>query len=57
MGLFSNNRRGGILDVIRCDKKSYLVWKWRPAGAELGESSRGEQDRSGRDAGHFHFHE
>lgn len=40
MGLFSNNRRGGILDVIRCDKKSYLVWKWRPAGAELGESSR-----------------
>ena len=40
MGLFSNNKQGGIMDAIRCDEKSYLIWKWRPAGAELGESKR-----------------
>ncbi|MCR5812683.1 MAG: SPFH domain-containing protein [Lachnospiraceae bacterium] len=47
MGLFSNNRRGGILDVIRCDEKSYIVWKWRPTGAELGESGRENSIRWG----------
>lgn len=40
MGLFWNNPKGGIVDAIRCDEKSYLIWKWRPVGAELGESSR-----------------
>lgn len=33
MGLFRRNREGGLLDVIRCDEPEYLVWKWRPAGA------------------------
>ena len=28
------------LNVIRCDEPSYLVWKWRPEGAKLGESKR-----------------
>jgi len=32
MGLISNN--GGIMDVIRCDEPSYLVWKWHPVGAD-----------------------
>jgi len=34
MGLFGRNREGGLLDVIRCDEPEYLVWKWRPAGAD-----------------------
>lgn len=35
MGLFGRNREGGLLDVIRCDEPEYLVWKWRPAGADV----------------------
>ena len=40
MALFKNNPQGGIMDTIRCDEKSYLIWKWRPAGTALGETSR-----------------
>lgn len=41
MKLFSrNNRRGGFLDEIRCDEPNYLIWKWHPAGVQLGESNR-----------------
>lgn len=40
MGLFSKNPNGGIMDAIRCDEKSYLIWKWRPEGSELGETTR-----------------
>lgn len=25
-----NRSSGGVLDVIRCDEKDYLIWKWRP---------------------------
>ena len=32
MGLFSNNREGGLMDVIRCDEQEYLVHKWTPSG-------------------------
>ena len=32
MGLFSSNKEGGLMDVIRCDEQEYLVWKWRPSG-------------------------
>jgi membrane protease subunit (stomatin/prohibitin family) len=33
MGLFgSKNDEGGLMDVIRCDEKEYLVWKWKPSG-------------------------
>lgn len=30
MGLFGKNKtnEGGMLDVIRCDEPSYLIWKW-----------------------------
>jgi membrane protease subunit (stomatin/prohibitin family) len=35
MGLFGRSREGGLLDVIRCDEPEYLVWKWRPAGADV----------------------
>lgn len=40
MALFSNKANGGVMDVIRCDEQNYLVWKWRPQGAELGESKK-----------------
>lgn len=40
MGLFTNKQSGGAMDVIRCDEQDYLVWKWRPNGAELGQTSR-----------------
>jgi len=32
MGLFSSNKEGGMMDVIRCDQSDYLIWKWRPSG-------------------------
>ncbi len=32
MGLFSSKQEGGLMDVIRCDEKEYLIWKWRPSG-------------------------
>ena len=25
---------GGVMNIIRCDLKDYLVWKWRPMGNE-----------------------
>lgn len=41
MGLFDkNNRKGGFMDEIRCDEPSYLIWKWRPAGVQLGKGNR-----------------
>ena len=32
MGLFSDKKEGGLMDIIRCDEPEYLVWKWRPSG-------------------------
>lgn len=32
MGLFWNKKEGGIMDVIRCDEKEFLIWKWSPGG-------------------------
>ncbi|MBU3713675.1 MAG: DUF4339 domain-containing protein [Ferruginibacter sp.] len=32
MGLFGKKSEGGFMDIIRCDEKEYLVWKWRPSG-------------------------
>ena len=38
MALFE--KRGGFMDVIRCDEPSYLIWKWRPMGAEQKNAGR-----------------
>lgn len=35
------------MNVIRCDEKEYLVWKWRPANQELGVSKRENSIRYG----------
>lgn len=41
MGFFDREkRRGGFMDEIRCDEPSYLIWKWHPAGVQLGEGNR-----------------
>lgn len=32
MGLFGNKKEGGLMDVIRCDEKDYIIWKWSPDG-------------------------
>ncbi len=34
MGLFNKKEEGGFMDVIRCDLKEYLMWKWTPNGVE-----------------------
>jgi len=47
MGLFSkNNNEGGLMDVIRCDEKDYLIWKWSPSG-ESNSSNRENAIRYG----------
>ena len=41
MGLFNSKKKEGFLaDVIRCDEPTYLIWKWHPGSADLGESKR-----------------
>lgn len=41
MALFDkNNRKGGLMDEIRCDEPSYLIWKWHPSGVRSGQTVR-----------------
>lgn len=41
MALFDKSKRtGGFMDEIRCDEPSYLIWKWHPAGVQLGTGNR-----------------
>lgn len=32
MGLLWSKKEGGMMDVIRCDEKEFLIWKWSPGG-------------------------
>ena len=48
MALFDkNNRKGGLMDEIRCDETSYLIWKWHPSGVKTGETVRENSIRWG----------
>lgn len=48
MGLFDrNNRKGGLMDEIRCDEPSYLIWKWHPSGVQQGQTVRENSIRWG----------
>lgn len=48
MGLFDrNNRKGGLMDEIRCDEPSYLIWKWHPSGVQAGNGQRENSIRWG----------
>jgi hypothetical protein len=40
MGLFSNKKVGGMMDMIRCDEQDYLIWKWRPKGNEVNSTNK-----------------
>lgn len=41
MALFNkNNRKGGLMDEIRCDEPSYLIWKCHPSGSQPGANNR-----------------
>ncbi|MBQ7924491.1 MAG: SPFH domain-containing protein [Clostridia bacterium] len=47
MALFGRKNGGLFADVIRCDEPSYLIWKWRSNGGELGENKRENEIRWG----------
>ena len=38
MGIFGRKKTSGLMDEIRCDEMSYLIWKWHPVGTKPGES-------------------
>lgn len=40
MGFFSKLTSGGLMNEIRCDEPSYLIWKWHPAGVQQGNNNR-----------------
>lgn len=40
MGLFGKSKTGGFMDEIRCDERSYLIWKWHPTGSQQGNNNR-----------------
>lgn len=46
-----NNKEGNgkesIMDVIRCDEESYLIWKWKPNGMQVGTTKRENSIRYG----------
>lgn len=33
-------RKYSLMDVIRCDEPSYIIWKWHPAGTKPGSDMR-----------------
>lgn len=47
MGLFNKKNEGGVMDVIRCDEKEYLIWKWRPAGEDVNSTKKENAIRYG----------
>ena len=48
MSLFNMKNDGGLFaDVIRCDQKSYLIWKWHPEKTASSKSSRENEIRWG----------
>ncbi len=47
MGLFNKKNEGGLIDVIRCDEKEYLIWKWRPGGEDVNSTKKENAIRYG----------
>ena len=47
MELFSKFKKSGLMDEIRCDEKSYLIWKWHPKVSEKGNNTRENSIRWG----------
>jgi hypothetical protein len=40
MALLGKKNEGGLMDVIRCDDESYLIWKWRPKGGDANDTKK-----------------
>jgi len=48
MSLFGRKTTGGgLMDVIRCDEPSYLIWKWHPEGTSQGTNKKENSIRWG----------
>ena len=47
MSLFNKKYNGNLMNIIRCDEPSYLIWKWHPAGTQLGTNHRENSIRWG----------
>ncbi|MCF0186439.1 MAG: SPFH domain-containing protein [Bacteroidaceae bacterium] len=47
MGLFGRGKSGGLMNVIRCDEREYLVWKWRPEDQDVNSTTRENSIRYG----------
>lgn len=47
MRLFGRGNGGGLMNVIRCDKEEYMVWKWRPEGQDVNSTTRENSIRYG----------
>lgn len=39
INIFGNREKGAMLNMIRCDKTNYLVWKWRPEDGNLNREN------------------
>ena len=48
MLFFKDIKAGSLIDEIRCDEPSYLIWKWHPAGVapSMGVFPAGQGRRS-----------
>lgn len=40
MAIFKKQVVGSLMNEIRCDEPSYLIWKWHPAGTQPGNNNR-----------------
>ena len=48
IGEVRSSKEGGIMDMIRCDQKDFLIWKWRPdANHVVGGSKKENSIRYG----------
>lgn len=46
-GIKNKSNEGGLMDVIRCDEPSYLIWKWRPKGEDVNSTKKENAIRYG----------
>ncbi len=44
IGKVRGSKEGGIMDMIRCDQKDFLIWKWRPDAGRVDGGSKKENN-------------
>lgn len=47
MAILGKSNDGAMMDVIRCDQKDYLIWRWHPQGTSQDASKRAYSIRWG----------